>query len=342
MKYKLNLQEFAEGEEVAAGTAEASAETATAAEGTTEPVTVNAGDTLADGQVVSPQVAAAMNKQMERHPELKKVYGQNLRRGQKGQMSTAQAPQTAGNAPGAEKTIEERWEEAKNGEFAELYGRDVKGAVQDRFKNQADSQAALKTLEPMLDVLRQRAGVESNEELVKYIMDDDSLYEEAASEAGMTTKAYKEFLQIKQERDAAQQREQDNIQQQMLYNHYQGLCKQAEDFRKQVPTFDLDKELQQNPKFAILTSPEVGIDVGTAFIALHKDEIMPQAMKYGMDRAKEQMGQTIQAQRARPAEGAMKNRGGQAADFNYDPRAMTPQERRKIYDLIHKGKITWG
>jgi calcineurin-like phosphoesterase family protein len=65
-------------------------------------------------------------------------------------------------------------------------------------------------------------------------------------------------------------------------------------------------------------------------------------MAYGMERAKQQMGQTLQAQRRRPAEGAMKAQPNQAADFNVDIRAYKPSERRKIYDLIHKGKMTWG
>ena len=38
----------------------------------------------------------------------------------------------------------------------------------------------------------------------------------------------------------------------------------------------------------------------------------------------------------------MKGRGAQAADFNVDPRSMTPNERKKIYDLVHKGKLQWG
>ena len=336
MKYRLNLQMFAE-ENGAAAVEPAGAETATAAEGTAEPVAVSAGDELGDGQVVSSQVAAEMNKQMARHPELQKVYGQAVKR--KGQ--PAQAAPAEASAP-AEKTAEERWNEAKKGEFAEFYGRDVQAAVQDRFKNQADNQAALKTLEPMLEILRERAGVKTNDELISYVMDDDSLYEEAASEAGMTVPAYKEFMQIKQERDEAKAREQESIEQQMLFNHYQNLCQQAEEFRKIMPEFNLDRTLQEDPKFLQLTSPEVGLDVQTAFFALHKDEIMPQAMVAGMERAKQQMGQTIQAQHKRPAEGAMKSRGQQAADFKVDPRNLTPTERKKVYDLIHRGLMKWG
>lgn len=336
MKYQLNLQQFAEEGEGAAIPATAGAETATAAENT-EPVTVNAGDTLTDGTAVSSQVAAEMNKQMARHPELQNVYGKGLK--QKGQK--APAPTTENAQPTA-KTAEQRWEELKKGEMAEFYGRDVQAAIQDRFKNQADAGKQLEALEPMLEVFRQRAGVTTNEELIQQVMDDDSLYEEAASEAGMTIPAYRQFMQLKQERDAAQEREQQSIQQKMLEEHWAKMSQQAEELKKQVPDFDLVAELQNDPTFLRLTSPEVGVSVEDAYFARHRKEMMPQAIAAGMERAKEQMGQTLQARRNRPVEGAMKARGQAAADFNRDPRSIPLSDRKKIYDLIHKGVMKWG
>ena len=335
MILKLNLQQFAEdGEEIPA----ADAATATAAESTEAPVNVSAGDELADGTAVSSQVAAEMNRQMAKHPELRQTYGQGLKqKGPKGQRPAEETGATTGA-----KTIDERWEELKKGEFAEAYGRDVQKAIQDRFKNQANASEQMKALEPMMKVLMDRAGVDNVQDLINYVMDDDSLYEEAASEAGMTIPAYRQFMQMKQERDEAQQREQQSIQNQMLERHFAKLSQQAEEFKKQLPGFDLMKELHENPKFLQLTSPEVGLSVQDAFFALHRDEMMPQAMMAGMERAKQQMGETIQAQRKRPVEGAMKGKGQAAADFNVDPRGLTRSERNRVYDLIHKGLVKWG
>ena len=336
MKYfKLNLQRFAEEGEAAAVPETATAETAPAAE-STENFQIQAGDTLADGQVVqSPQVAAAMNRQMEKHPELRKVYGQG--RKQAGQAQAA--PATENQA--AEKTIEERWNEAKKGEFAALYGADVQKAVQDRFKNQADAEGQLKKLEPMLGVLQQRAGVKSVDELISHVMDDDSLYEEAANEAGMTVAAYREFQQMQAQLEEAKARENESMQQEMFRQHLAKLSQQAEEFRQQFPNFDLMQTLQNDPNFARLTSPEVGLNVRDAYFALHHDELAPQMLAAGMERAKQQMSQTIQAQRRRPAEGAMKTQP-QAADFNMDIRQLNKAERSKLYQLIHQGKVTWG
>ena len=300
MNFRLNLQMFADGEAAgapqAAGAESAAAETAAPA----EPISISAGDSLPNGtRVQSSQVAAAMNRQMKRHPELRGVYGRANRETQEAAEQGAEA---------AEKTIEQRWDEAKRGEFAELYGKDVQNAIKDRFKNQADASEALKKMEPMLKVLRERAGVETDDELIHHVMDDDSLYEEAANEAGMTVAAYRQFMEIKQQRDEMQQKEQENIQDQMLREHFGKLSQQAEAMRQSYPNFDLQEELK-DPNFLRLTSPDVGLSVEDAFFAVHHKELAPQMMAYGMQRAKQQMGQTLQAQRNRPAEGAMRSQG---------------------------------
>lgn len=328
MRFKLDLQRFTEtgaAAETAAPEA-AGAETATAAESAPAEPNIHAGDTLPDGtRVQSAQVAAALQKQMKRHPELRGVYGQNRTQEQ----AKAEEP--------AEKTIQERWEEVKKGEFAELYGQDVQNAIRDRFKNQTDVSAQMNALEPMLQVLRERAGVESNEELIHHVMDDDSLYEEAASEAGMTVAAYRQFMEMKAERDSAMQKEQENIQQTMLREHYGKLTQQAEVLKQSYPGFDLQQELQ-NKDFLKLTSPEVGLSVEDAYFAVHHRELAPQMMAYGMERAKQQMGQTLQAQRNRPAEGAMRQQGQPAAALKIDPRNLTRREKEEIKRQVRLGK----
>lgn len=325
--YKLNLQRFAgEGGEAAPAAEPAGgggAETAAAEQAAPGPI--NAGGTLADGtRVPNAQVAAALEKQMKRHPELRSVYGQ--------------APQQqAMQAAPAEKTIDQRWEEAKKGEFAELYGRDVQRAIQDRFKNQKQTQDQLNQLEPMLKVLRDRAGVASNEELSKQILDDDSLYEDEANARGMTIPAYREFMAMKQKVQDAEQREAHAFEEQQRREHFNKLLQQAEQLKQTYPEFDLMQEIN-NPAFLRMTSKEVGISVEDAYFAIHHKDLGPQMITYGMQRARQQMGQTIQAQRQRPVEGAMKTSVQPKAEMRVDPRNLTPQERKEIKRQVMMGK----
>lgn len=327
MIIKLNLQLFAEDGAPAAPAATEGGGAETAAAGSTG---FAAGDSLPDGQnVQSAQVAAELNRQMKRHPELRRVYGQDN--------SATQPVQAEAPAP-AEKTIDERWEELKKGEYAQQYGRDVQAAIQDRFKNARDLDGEMKKLAPMLEVLRNRAGVQSNDELISKIMDDDSLYEEEADKHGMTVEAYKLFKAQQQQLQEAQQREAESLRDQQLRGHYNTLVQQAEELKKSYPGFDLQKELQDE-RFFRMTSIEGGVSVEDAFFALHRAELAPQMMAYGMQRAKEQMGQTLQANRRRPAEGAAKPGGQPSAPVAIDPRKLTRRERDELRRQIHNGKV---
>ena len=110
---------------------------------------VNVGDTLSDGsQVQDPQVAAAMNKRLKQHPELRQAFF-----GQRAQ----QEPAAQGEQPTAEPTPEE-WAEAKK-KYAKFYGNDVQNAVRDRFKNQADANEKLKSMDPMIQALMKKKVV---------------------------------------------------------------------------------------------------------------------------------------------------------------------------------------
>ena len=322
----IGLQYFAD--EAAAAPAEV-ADPGTAAEG---PESFNVGDELADGtKVESAQVAAALNRQMKRHPELRKVYGQR---------QNAQPAQPAGapeQTPNEGPTLEDRWNELRKGEFKELYAQDVQAAIKDRFKNQEDATGKLNAMQPMLDALMKKVGVDNVEELQNIILDDDSLYEEEAEAAGMTVNAYKSFKKLQAEHDQMVANEQRSMEQQMFRDHIGKLIQQGEQLKQIYPGFNFDTEMQ-NPQFRRLTSPEVGLSVEDAYYAIHHNELNPQLMKYGMERARQQMGQTIQAQQARPAEGAMRNQGQTAADVRLDPSKLSRPERDAIRKQIHLGK----
>ena len=325
----LDLQYFAEEGAAAAG-APAGAEglgIGNAAENSA-PAPVRMGDTLADGtKVPSARVAAALEQQMRRHPELRNVYGQGGT-----QQQAQEAPQPEQAEQPQTDTIQARWEQAKKGEFKELYGQDVQRAVQERFKNQADAQQQLDALQPMLQVLMKRADTKDLDELKRLIVEDDSNYEEEAEARGMTVEGYKDFLAMQEENRRLKQEEEQNN----LKGHIAGLMQQGEELKKIFPDFDFLTEMQ-NEQFRNATSPEGGMTVKQAYYAIHGDELMPQMLGYGMKRAQEQMGQTIQAQRQRPAEGAMRGQAQQAASLKINPANLTRKERDRIRNLIHGG-----
>ena len=332
-RIKMDLQLFAEGgeggavETVGAGATGGGAESSAAGA-----ATFNTGDTLGNGQQVqNAQVAAELNRQMRRHPELRQVYGQKPQ----------QAPKDNAAAQPAEKTIQEKWDELKKGEYKELYGQDVQRAIQDRLKNHADLQKQLDALQPIIDAGRKIYGTEDNAALLEAMNNDERLVqreEEEAEAAGMTVEALRTIRKLEEDNRRHTQKEQEDIQNQMLHNHYQKLVQQGEAMKQLFPEFDLQTELQ-NPQFLRLTSPEVGLSVEAAFYAMHGKNVAAESMRAGMERAQKQMSQTIRAQGMRPVEGAAHGQGQPAAQAPMDFRSMTRAERERFRSQVKNGRV---
>lgn len=303
---------------------------------------VNAGDTMADGrQVPDAQVAAALNRQMRRHPELRNAYfGQKPTAGQEpvtGKPGPAAGVRAEGEAAGAEQKpendLEARWAELKKGEFKDLYGRDMRDGIRERFKNQEDANKKLTAMQPMLEALMKKAGVESVDELQKLVLNDDSLYEEEAEAKGMTVEAYKEFKALQDERDAAAARERRSQEQAQINQHIRGLMQQGEDLKQTFPQFDFAKEMQ-NEEFRQMTAPKeyggAGLSVKQAYFAAHMDELVPQLIGYGMQRTQQQLGQTIKAHGRRPVEGASRGQGQAEVRHDLNFNSLNRKERDAI------------
>lgn len=321
LKLKMNLHLFGDG-----GAGAGAAPAGDGAGDAGEAAAVVPG-VLEDGTQVDDRLAARLNKQAQRRKA----------RGEAPVQIAEEMPQEQQEEePQAEEpSLEDQWKEAKKGKFKELYAADIQATIQDRFKNQQDVGQQLSALEPMLKVLRERAGVETNEELVAHVMDDDSLYEDAASEAGMTVDAYKSFLHMQEENERMKAREAEEQEQAFYRQHIDNLIRQAEELKKIYPNFDLRKEME-NEQFRRLTAPNSGLDVRAAYFAIHHEELEPQAMAYGIQRAQQQISQTIQANRQRPVEGAM--RTGAPADIHIDPKTMTREERMKLIERARRGE----
>lgn len=330
--YVMNLQLFAE-EGAAAAPAGGGAEAGTAAvQATAEPSVYNPGDTLPDGtQVANARVAAALNRQMKRHPELRANLGQV----QSAPQPAAQPAPGAQQTPAGEPTIEDRWTELKKGEYKEQYARDVQAAIKDRFKNQADLQERLDAIQPTLDVLMKKTGAESVEELNKLIAEDDSIYQEEADAAGMPVDKYREMVRLQKEHDDAIASEKRLREQVANRDRFAELHRQGEDLKQMFPDFDLMKEME-NEAFRNMTMSGQ-LTVEQAFYALHGKELTPQLMAYGMQRARQQMGQTIQATGQRPQEGAMRGRTTAAAEPKINPASLTRKEREMYKQMARRG-----
>ena len=306
---KLDLQLFTEGGSAAGG--------GDTGEGSTAEVRV--GDTLEDGTVVDENLASSMNgEDADMYPTRKRSTN-----AQGGQQNGAKGQQ----APAGEEPTPEEWAEAKK-RFAKFYGDDVHNAVNTRFKNQADATKQLEGMQPMLQELMKTTGAESIEELQQLVL--NRKYEEEAEAAGVPTEQYMHMKQLEQEHEAMVQQQQRAQEQQQLQQHVAGIRQQAEELKQLFPGFNLDQEMQ-NPEFIKMTSPG-GISVKQAFFALHGDDLVPQLMAYGVQQGKDQVSRSIQANQARPTEGASL-RGSTGASVRLDSDNMSDERYEEIKRL---------
>lgn len=317
---KLFLQLFGDGAAAApAGDGGASA---------SESADFTAGNVLEDGTKVDKRLADRMNAQRKRYPN----------RYQAKQVAPVQAEaQSEETVEANQPTIDEEWAELKKGKYAELFGRDVQNAVQDRFKNQKDANDQLNTLKPMLDALIKKNGLKDGdyEALSKHILDDDSLYEEEAERMGMTVNAYKDYKALEAEAEQARQMREQQEQNAFYQQHLMTLTKQADQLRQTFPDFDLKKELQ-DPAFRRMTAPNGGLSVEQAYMALHYRDIMPQAVQTGVARAQAQISASLQANAQRPTEGAMQQSA--ALDTHLNVKNMSREERRNLLERARRGE----
>ena len=271
-----------------------------------------------------------MNAQRKRFP--------NRYQSQSKQVAPAEAEaQVVENTEAPQPSIDEEWNELKKGKYAELFGRDVQAAVQDRFKNQSDANAQLNSLKPMLDALVKKNGLKDGdyEGLSKHVLNDDSLYEEDAEKMGMTVEAYKSYKTLEAEANEARQQREQNEQNAFIQQHLMRLAQQGEKLKEIYPNFDLRTELN-NPQFRRMTSPGGGLTVEQAYVALHMNEILPQAVQTGVQRAQSQISASLQANAKRPSEGAMRN--NTAVQTHVNIKSMSRQDRQKMIERARRGE----
>lgn len=188
------------------------------------------------------------------------------------------------------------------GKYKAQYDARFQQGINARHKDYMQNKQQLESLNPMLDMLKEKYGVSDVKDLQKAIMDDDSYYEEEAMERGLTVEQLKYMKQMERENKAYKEREQESIQEQMQREKIEGWLRQEAQFKQKAPDFSLREELA-NPEFERLLA--AGVNVETAFNVIHQDEIMSGAMNYTAKKAVEKTVNDIKARGMRPSENGL-------------------------------------
>lgn len=222
--------------------------------------------------------------------------------------ATAQALETGSQDREAE------FQRLIRGEFKDLYDARVQDIVQKRLKGQQKTLEQYQSLEPALELLAQKYGVQ-------------------AKDIGALTQAIRGDIQGKPVDPRSDAIREENVQLKAR-QQYEKWLQQTQEARALYPDIQLEKEVQ-NPRFTRLLG--MGLPVEEAYLLSHRHEIIPAAMRYSAKAAEEKLANHIAANGVRPPENGLGSQG--AAVVKHDVSKMTRNQRQELIRRVQQGEI---
>lgn len=224
----------------------------------------------------------------------------------------------------------------KNGKFHDMLGQRVSEAIQNRFKNQADLQAQVNGIADDLSPLFMNYGLEQGdfEGLKAAVQSDDAFYKAGAEREGLDVQQYKEMLKLKADAERGRRISEAFQNEQARQARYAQWEADTVELQEAFPAFDLGLEIENNEQFAQLL--DSGVDVRTAFLTTHMDEILNGANAYAQKTATANVVNTIQQRAARPMEGALNH--APAIQRKSDPSSLSNEDLDEINRRVAAGE----
>ena len=198
-------------------------------------------------------------------------------------------------------------------------------------------------LQPVIELLTAKYGLDAEnlniDDLVTAVNNDDQYYEDRALEMGVSVETAKRIDQASREQARKEKEERQTLEQQKIQQHIQKLEQQGEAMKKVFPSFDLKKELQ-NPAFARMTAPSVGISVEDAYYAVHRNEIQTRSMQATAQKTVQNISNSIQAGRNRPTENGVSGQAPSVTTFDYRNASREQREalKQRIRNAAARGE----
>lgn len=235
-----------------------------------------------------------------------------------------------------------RYNEYRNGEGKDFINKEIENAVKRRFKDHSELKKSNGKMQSVMNAVAMKYGIDPTDTdgILKAVAEDESYYETAADEAGMSVEQYKKMKQLEAENAQLQAIRQEEDRRKEFDAKYAEWSMQADFARNEYPNLDLNTEMQNKDFFGLLTR---GIDVKTAYQVIHQDEIVQSAISTATQRTAQAVQQqtvnNIRSKGLRPDESAGSSQAG--FTFKADPHKWTKADREEIAKRVASGeKIT--
>lgn len=222
-----------------------------------------------------------------------------------------------------------------NEEYKDLFNERIQNIINKRFKETKTLQEQVEKVNPLLDILGSKYGVDGKDvdKLSKALEEDKKFFEDEAAKEGLSVDQYKDMKRL--ERENAQFKQsyenaQKIKQKEAVWNEWSN---QADEAKVMYPNFELKKELE-NPAFAKLLG--AGVDVKSAYQAIHMDEIVGGAMAYTAKTVEKKVADNVRARGSRPSENGLSSQTG--VMVKNDVSRLTASDRAEIAKRVARGE----
>lgn len=291
------------------------------------------GDGGAEGAGVTAP-AAGVQQKGAKNPLANVVYGKQPASASEGAPAAGVQKETQ---PASQQPVDRHaeFEAMIRGDYKDAFEKRTQDIIQKRLKGAKETEEKLSSMNPILDILSARYGVEAGntEGLIKALEADDAFFEQAAAERNMAPKDYRQMMHLQRENARLKAQNEQQAKQEQINRQYAVWEQQAAQAKQVYPNLDLNVE-SENPQFRQLLL--AGVDVGTAYMVIHKDDVMAGAMQHTAKTVEQKLAKKIAAGAARPAENGT---GGQGAVIvKADPSKMTREDRREVLRRAARGE----
>lgn len=267
-----------------------------------------------------------------------KHYEMNLRLfdGEGGAAGTAAAGTTATGAEtgGESRDFHAEFDTMVKGDYKEAFDTRVQKIVQNRLKHSKQTENRLQDAESVLALVGERYNLDGKDfAALKAALEGDRQYLEAeALEKGMTVEQLAQFKKMERENKAFQEQIQADRQRQEFEQKFAAWATEAEQLKAKFPELDLATEFD-NPEFVRML--DNGIGVGTAYQAVHFDDLMGGALQHTAVQTEKKVLDSIRARGARPAENGAGGSSG-AREKPIDVTKLTKQQRQELIERARR------
>jgi hypothetical protein len=244
--------------------------------------------------------------------------------------------QTTTNVNETPEARKARFEQMIQGEYKDLFTERTQGIINERFKANKGMEAQLSKFSKMQEALSVKYGVEDGDpdKILAAMEKDDSYFEEAAMNEGMTVEQYKRLRTAEVEAAHGRKIQADMQERQAQNQRYNAWLQQAEALKaSEYPDLDLNKECD-NPDFVRLCNATNSVKY--AYDLIHMEEIKKNIALQAAQQSQLTTINNIQARNQRPIENGLSSQVGTV--YKTDVSKLSREDRKAAILQARRGE----